>query len=61
VRDVCVVATDPRMQVAIDDAVKALTAAVLLAARLDADPRALRQAIDRAAPALATLKPKEDR
>ena len=54
-------ATDPRMQVAIDDAVKALTAAVLLAARLDADPRALRQAIDRAAPALATLKPKEDR
>jgi len=49
------------MPVAIDDAVHALTAAVRRAARLDADHRALRQAIDRAAHAFATRKPKEDR
>ena len=40
---------------AIDTAVNALQAAVLLAAAIEADQRALRQALDRAAQALAAL------
>ncbi len=39
----------------------AIDAAVLLAARMEADQRELRDAIDRAATTLATLKPKEER
>ena len=54
-----VVATDPQ-QAAIDAAVNALQAAVLLAARIQADQAELRGAIDRAAQALATLKPMEE-
>jgi len=52
------VATDPD-RAAIDAAVNALQAAVLVAATLEADHAALRHAIDRAAHALATLTPKE--
>ena len=51
-----VVASDP-IRVAIDAAVNALQTAVLLAAQIDADQRELRRAIDRAALALAQLKP----
>ena len=50
-----------RREPRIDGAVNALQAAVLLAARMEADQRELRDAIDRAATTLATLKPKEER
>lgn len=53
-----VVATDPE-KAAIDAAVNAIQAAVLLAAQIEVDQAELRRAIDRAATALATLKPKE--
>ena len=55
-----VVASDSE-KAAIDAAVNALQAAVLVAARMEADQRELRDAIDRAATTLATLKPKEER
>lgn len=45
---------------AIDEAVNALQAAVLLAAQIEAEQRELRGAIDRAARALAALAPKTD-
>jgi hypothetical protein len=44
-----------RVRAAIDTAVNALQAAVLLAATIEADQRALREAIDRAARTLAAL------
>ena len=44
-----------RIAAAIDEAVNALQAAVLLAAQIEADHQTLRQAIDRAARALAAL------
>ena len=53
-------ATDP-IRAAIDAAANALQTAVLLAAKLEADQTELRRAIDRAARALATLKPSRDR
>jgi hypothetical protein len=53
-----VVATDPR-GAAIDAAVNALQAAVLLAGQIEMDQAELRRAIDRAAQSLAMLKPKE--
>ncbi len=53
-----VVASDSE-KAAIDAAVNALQAAVLLAARMEADQRELRDAIDRAATTLAVFKPKE--
>jgi hypothetical protein len=52
--------TDP-IQAAIDEAVNALQTAVLLAAQIEADQRELRRAVDRAAGALASLKPSTDR
>ena len=55
-----VVATDP-IRAAIDAAANALQTAVLLAAKLESDQAELRRAIDRAARALATLKPSADR
>jgi hypothetical protein len=55
-----VVATDPE-RAAIDVAVNAFHAAVLVAATREADHAALRHAIDRAAHTLATLTPKEQR
>ena len=51
-----VVATDP-IREAIDAAANALQTAVFLAAKLEADQAELRRAIDRAARALATLRP----
>ena len=51
-----IVATDP-IREAIDAVANALQTAVLLVARLEADQAELRRAIDRAARALATLKP----
>ena len=51
-------ATDP-LRTALDDVANAMQAAVLLAARLETDQTELRRAIDRAARALAALKPKE--
>ena len=51
-----VVATD-QIRAAIDAAANALQTAVLLAARLEVDQTELRRAIDRAAMALAALKP----
>ena len=53
-------ATDP-IRAAIDEAVNALQTAVLLAAQIEADQRELRRAADRAARALAALKPSADR
>jgi hypothetical protein len=53
-----IVATDPAR--AIDEAVNALQAAVLLATKLEADQSDLRAAVDRAAQALARLKPDQD-
>jgi hypothetical protein len=47
-----------QLRTAIDEAANALQIAVLLAAQLDTDHRELRRAIDRAARALASLKPK---
>jgi hypothetical protein len=47
-----------QLRTAIDEAANALQIAVLLAAQLDTDHRELRRAIDRAATALASLKPK---
>ena len=55
-----VVASDSE-KAAIDAAVNARQAAVLLAARMEADQRELRDATDRAATTLAALKPKEER
>lgn len=52
-----VVVANDQVRTAIDEAVNALQTAVLLAAQIDADQRALRHAVDRAARALATLKP----
>jgi hypothetical protein len=43
------------MSAAIDEAVNALQAAVLLAAQIEADQHTLRRAIDRAARALAAV------
>lgn len=54
------VATDP-VRAAIQTCADALAAAVLLAVKLEADHAELRRAIERAAHALATLKPKEER
>ena len=48
-----------RIHAAIDEAVNALQAAVLLAAQIEAEQRDLRRAIDRAARALASLTPKD--
>ena len=56
-----VVVDSDRMPAAIDEAVNALQAAVLMAAQIEADQRELRGAIDRAARALAALTPKTDR
>jgi hypothetical protein len=50
---------DP-IRAAIDDAANALQTAELLAARFEADHAALRQAIDRAARALAALPRRTD-
>jgi hypothetical protein len=47
-----------RIRVAIDHAANALQAAVLLAARIEADQRELRAALDRAARALTALAPR---
>jgi hypothetical protein len=49
-----------RIHAAIDEAVNALQAAVLLGAQIEAEQRDLRRAIDRAAGALAVLIPKKD-
>ena len=50
------VASD-RIRAAIDEAANALQAAVLLAAQIEDEQRELRRAIERAARALAALKP----
>jgi hypothetical protein len=50
-----VVVNHDRMATAIDEAVNALQAAVLLAAQIEADQQTLRRAIDRAARALTAL------
>jgi hypothetical protein len=50
-----------RLKAAIDAAANALQSALLLAARLEAEHADLRSAIERAAKALAALKPREDR
>lgn len=49
------------LRAALDTVVNAVQAAVLLAARIEADQMALRAALDRAAAALTTLKPQEGR
>ena len=54
-----VMASDP-VRAAIDGAANALQTAVLLAAKLEADQVELRRAVDRAARALAALKPRRD-
>jgi hypothetical protein len=51
-----IVASDP-VKAAVDQAANALQAALLLATKLEEDHAELRRAIDRAARALATLKP----
>jgi hypothetical protein len=56
----CVLVASNPERAAIDAAANALQAAVLLAAQIAADQHALRQAIDRAARALAALKPSEE-
>jgi hypothetical protein len=55
-----VVVDNDRIRSAIDEAVNALQSAVLLAAQIEAEQRALRGAIDRAARALAALTPTTD-
>lgn len=50
---------DDRLQAALDALANSIAVAVLLAARLEADRAELRRAIDAAAAALNTLKPKE--
>lgn len=55
-----VVVDNDRIHAAIDEAVNALQAAVLLAAQLEAEQRDLRRAIDRAARALVALTPTKD-
>ena len=57
----CVLVANDRIRAAIDEAANALQTAVLLAAQIEADQRELRRAIDRAARALAALKPTTDR
>lgn len=54
------VVDNDRIRGAIDEAVNALQAAVLLAAQIEAEQRALRGAIDRAARALIALAPTKD-
>lgn len=54
------VASD-RIRMAIDEAANALQTALLLAAQIEGKQRELRRAIDRAARALATLTPPEER
>ena len=54
------VARDP-WRTAIDEFANALQIAVLLAAKLEADQAELRRVIDRAAAALASLRPPPDR
>ena len=56
-----VVVDNDRIRAAVDEAVNALQAGVLLAAQIEAAQRDLRLAIDRAARALAALRPKRDR
>lgn len=56
-----VVVDSDRVRAAIDEAVNALQAAVLLAAQIEGEQRDLRRAVDRAARALAALRPKTDR
>ena len=56
-----VVVNGDRIHAAIDEAVNALQAAVLLAAQIEAEQRELRRAVDRAARALAALTLKTDR
>jgi len=55
-----VVVANDRIRAAVDEAVNALQTAVLLATQVEADQRALRLAIDRAATALSALKPTTD-
>jgi len=57
----CVLVASDRIRAAIDEAANTLQAAVLLAAQIEADQRELRRAIDRAARALAALKPATNR
>jgi hypothetical protein len=52
-----VVVDNDRIRAAIDGAVNALQAAVLLAAKIEAEQQDLRRAIDRAARALKSLTP----
>ncbi len=54
------VVTHERIRAAIDDAVHALQVAVLVATPIETDQPRLRRALDRAAHALATLKPATD-
>jgi hypothetical protein len=53
-----VVVDASRNRVSIDNAANALQAAVLLVARIEADQRELRAALDRAARALTALAPR---
>ena len=55
-----VVVDNDRIHAAIDEAVNALQAAVLLAVQIEAEQRDLRRAIDRAARALVALIPTKD-